>query len=121
MLTESANQGNQFAQYQLGKLYIMGKDVERNRDEALRWFTLAAEQGNEYAQFFVDHIDEIGVQNPDLFMASTNLLRQLGKIFEQQQQQLGGQAAHIDRKRMRILREKLVMQGHARDEQVRSY
>ncbi len=115
-LTESAEQGNQFAQYQLGKLYIMGKDVERDRDMALRWFALAAEQGNEYARFFIDHIDEIGLHNPDLFMATTRLLRQLGRIFEQQQQQFGGQAAHIDRKRMRVLQEKKLAQGHARDD-----
>ncbi len=94
----------------------MGKDVERDRDKALRWFALAAEQGNEYARFFIDHIDEIGLDNPDLFMATTRLLRQLGGIFEQQQHQLGGQAAHIDRKRMRVLREKKLAQGHARDD-----
>jgi len=112
-LTESANQGNQFAQYQHGKLYIMGRDVPRDRDEALRWFAMAAGQGNEYAQFFIDHIDEIGVHNPDMFLATTRLLRQLGKIFEQQSHQLDGQATHIDRKRMQKLREKKMAQGYA--------
>ena len=121
--TQSAEQGNQFAQYTLGKIYIMDKDVPRDRDKALHWFSMAAQQGNEYAQFFVDHIDEIGSggRNPDLFMASARLLQQLGKIFEQQNHQLGEQAMQIDRKRMRILREKKIAQGHARDEQIQDY
>jgi hypothetical protein len=58
-----------------------------------------------------------GVRNPHLLAATTRLFQQLGKIFEQQHQQLGGQTAHIDRKRMRKLREKKISQGHARDEQ----
>jgi len=94
----------------------MGKDAPRDRDEALRWFSLAAAQGNEYAQFFIDHIDEIGVRNPDMFAAATRLLRELGKAFEQQHQQLGGRAMQIDRKRMRVLREKKIAQGHAHDD-----
>jgi len=114
-LTESAEQGNQFAQYQLGKLYIMGKDVPRDREEALRWLTMAAEQGNEYAQFFIDHIDEF--RDPSLAVAATRLLRQLGKIFEQQNRQLESDPSmRIDRKRLRILREKKMAQGHARDD-----
>jgi hypothetical protein len=52
--------------------------------------------------------------SPDLFMATTRLFKQLGRIFEQQQQQLGAQMGHIDRKRMRALREKKIAQGHAR-------
>jgi len=115
-LTESANHGNQFAQYQLGKMYIMGKDVPHDRDQALHWFTIAAEQGNKHAQFFIDHIDEIGARSPDLFMAATRILRELGKTFEQQHQQIAGQVMQIDRKRMKILKEKKIAGGHASDD-----
>ena len=48
-------QGNQFAQYALGKLYLLGKEVPQDRDAAGRWLSLAAAQGNEYAQYFLDH------------------------------------------------------------------
>ena len=116
-LIHSAEQNNQFAQYQLGKLYAMGQDVPRDREEALRWLTLSAAQGNEYAQFFIDHIDEIGVRDPDLFLASTNLLRQLGRIFEQEHYRMTpAPGIQFDRKRLRMLREKKLAQGHAYDD-----
>lgn len=42
---------NQFAQYQLGKLYLAGEDAEQNIDKAVQYFTASAEQGNQYAQY----------------------------------------------------------------------
>jgi hypothetical protein len=50
--------------------------------------------------------------------AATRLLRDLSKLFDDQQQKSPAPAGHIDRKRMRELREKRQAQGHARDEQV---
>ena len=44
-LTQSAEGGNQYAQYLLGKLYLLGKDIPQDREAAVRWFTLAAKQG----------------------------------------------------------------------------
>ena len=41
-LTAAAEQSNQYAQYTLGKLYLMGKDIPRNKESAVRWFTLYA-------------------------------------------------------------------------------
>ncbi|MDL2234463.1 sel1 repeat family protein, partial [Ruminococcaceae bacterium OttesenSCG-928-L11] len=121
LLTRSAEQGNQFAQYTLGKLYLMGKEIEQDRELARHWLELSAAQGNEYAQFFLDHFEEIGSHDPDLFMASTNLLRQLGKIFEDQHRQMQGQIVRIDRKRLRVLREKKISQGHAWDDHEQEY
>jgi len=118
-LTASAEQDNQFAQYQLGKLYLLNRDVPRDREQAVHWFTLSAVQGNEYAQFFLDHMDEF--HDPSLLLSASNLLRGLSKLFEDQQQKQTAQADHIDRKRMRELREKRMAQGHARDEQIQSY
>ena len=31
--------GNDFAEYQLGKLYLYGKDVSQNMEAAVRWLT----------------------------------------------------------------------------------
>ena len=36
----------------------MGKDVPIDKESAVRWFTLSAAQGNIYAQFFLDHMDQ---------------------------------------------------------------
>ena len=46
----------------------------------VRWLTLAAEQGNEYAQFFLDHMDG----SPSLFASATRLLHHMGRIFQEQ-------------------------------------
>ena len=53
--TRSAKQGNPYAQYLLGKLYLMGKDVPRDEEQAVQWLTRSAEQGNEYARYLLDH------------------------------------------------------------------
>ena len=121
LLTKSAAQNNQFAQYQLGKIYIMGKLVPRDRETALYWFGLSAVQGNEYAQFFIDHIDEIGIRNPDIFMSVTSLFGQVESIFNEQTNKLEAKALQLDQKRRKILREKKLAQGHARDEQIQNY
>ena len=57
-LTAAADQGNQYAQYALGKLYLLGKEVQKDRASAIKWFQLAADQGNEYAQYFLEHMDD---------------------------------------------------------------
>jgi len=46
-----AEQGNLFAQYDLGQMYRYGVGVPQNYKEAARWYRLAAEQGHFYAQF----------------------------------------------------------------------
>ena len=80
-LTASAGQGSPFAQYILGKLYLMGKEVEQDREEAYHWFEMSAEQGNPYAQFFLEHAGES--QSPHLLLTVTRLLHQLGQIFQE--------------------------------------
>ena len=48
----SAEQGNQFAQYSLGRLYLDGReDFSPDTRQAERWLTLSAEQGNQFAQY----------------------------------------------------------------------
>jgi hypothetical protein len=51
--------------------------------------------------------------------AVTKLLRDLSKLFDDQQQKQSARADYIDRKRARELRQKRQAQGHARDEQVK--
>lgn len=52
LLTSSAEQDNQFAQYALGKLYL-GTDFPEHQDieKAIDFLTSSAEQGNQFAQF----------------------------------------------------------------------
>ena len=45
-----AEQGEAYAQYNLGLMYDEGEGVPENNAEAVRWYRLAAEQGNASAQ-----------------------------------------------------------------------
>ena len=61
----AADQGNTFAQYNLGTLYDDGKGVPQNKAEALKWYHLAAERGNDGAQFNVGVLHFAGVAVPE--------------------------------------------------------
>ena len=51
LFTFSADQKNDYAAYQLGRLYLAGEDVPKDVEAAVRWLTASAEQGNQYAQY----------------------------------------------------------------------
>ena len=48
---ERAEQGDEYAQYNLGLMYANGQGVSQNYEQAIKWFTKAAEQGIATAQF----------------------------------------------------------------------
>ena len=47
----SADAGNSYAMYRLGKHSMTDEDTPKDTADALRWFTAAAEQGNAAAQY----------------------------------------------------------------------
>ena len=110
-LTQSAEAGNQYAQYALGKLYL----DEYSREQAHHWFTQSAAQGNSHAQFFLDRWNSL--KPPSVMLSVTRLLHHMGHIFQDQVPPLsipGG--IQIDRKRLAQLREKKVAMGHKADD-----
>ena len=114
-LTASADQGNQYAQYALGKLYLSGRDVKQDRETAWAYFCESAEQGNQYAQFFLDHFDQ--ARRPNLLLSATRLLHHLGQIFrENSVPPVAPVGQHIDRKRWRKLQEKRIAMGQKPDD-----
>ena len=95
----AADTGNQFAQYALGKLLIAGDDIERDVDQAINYLEQSAAQGNEFAQFLVDRQDSL--QHPNVMLAATKLMRQMGRIFQENSlPQTGPRFAPIGQKRM---------------------
>lgn len=45
-----------WASYQLGKLYLFGTDeLKKEKEKAMQYLNLSAEQGNEYAQNVLDN------------------------------------------------------------------
>ena len=111
-LTASAEQGNQYAQYALGKLHLLGKDIPQNYEAAASWFTLAAARGNQYAQYFLDHMNDI----PSLLSSATQLLRHMGRIFQEQAPSPAGGISFVDSKLRRKIREKKIAMGHKPDD-----
>lgn len=63
-LREYAEQGDIEAQFDLGVMYVEGRDVPQDYQEALRWFRRAAEQGAEGAQYNLGVMHENGYGLP---------------------------------------------------------
>lgn len=110
LFQQAANSGNPYAQYMLGKLCLMGKGVPEDREQAHYWFTQSAQQGNSYAQYFLERWDSL--RSPSIMLAGTRLLRQLGRIFQDNSlpSSLPG-TMKLDHKRIRQLREKAQAAG----------
>ena len=56
----AAEQGDAFAQYNLGWMYDKGKGVPQDDKEAVKWYRLSAEQGNAEAQLNLGFMYETG-------------------------------------------------------------
>ncbi len=52
-LIESAQLGNTVAKYRLGKLYLQGREMEKNIPEALYWLEEAVAKDNQYAEYLL--------------------------------------------------------------------
>lgn len=53
LLKLSANEGNQYAQYRLGRMLITNEFSEEDIDEGVYWLERACERGNEYAEYYL--------------------------------------------------------------------
>ena len=52
----AANQGHVDAQYIVGRMYEKGEGVKQDANEAMKWYGLAAAQGNQSAQQALDRL-----------------------------------------------------------------
>ena len=59
-LKRSAESGNHFAAYRLGKEYYRGKNIGRNLTTAAKWFERGAQAGNQYAQYMLGKLYLMG-------------------------------------------------------------
>lgn len=95
--------------------FLIGEGVPKDKDEAIKWFTLSAEQGNEYGQFFLDNMDKF--HNPSVSLAVSKMFHHMSKTFEDNVPlRSSGVGIKIDSKLMRKLREKKMAQGHKKDD-----
>lgn len=114
-LEELAESGNDAAQYALGKAYLQGKSVPEDRERAVEYLKLSAEQGNKYALFLLEHLDP--VREPSAFFAAVRLMAGLQKMFQEEfRREYRAERSHVDRKRRKKLTEKRRAQGHRADD-----
>lgn len=53
LLKESSKEGNEYAQYKLGRMLIVNEFSEEDIDEGVYWLEKSCEQGNQYAQYYL--------------------------------------------------------------------
>ena len=56
MFELAAEQGNAYAEYQLGKIYCFGQGVPQNLEAGMEWLKASASHGNEYASALLEKV-----------------------------------------------------------------
>lgn len=57
---KAAAQGNQYASYRLGKIYLSGEEISKNVALAIKYLTASAECDNQYAQYVLGKLYLMG-------------------------------------------------------------
>lgn len=97
---------NMQASYQLGRLYFFGADgLEKNKEKAIHYLNLSAEQGNEDAQNFIDNTEHF--ENEMLANTIFSLFVNLSRCIEDDyHHKLQSGRKIIDSKLWRVIQEK---------------
>lgn len=112
----AAEQGNDFAEFQLGRIYLYGTDMPRDEEKALAYLNAAASHGNEYAQQLLQRIEEDREQFMSewtKYAVSVGVARLFGNIARilQEKADESGKIGLTDRKLWRQIEEKKEAQG----------
>ena len=108
---EKSADKNHWASYQLGRIYLFGaKDIERDKEQAIEWFTKSANDGNEYAQAILDEISkfENDLLVNTIFSLLVSLSRCIQDSYDNDRKDL---QSRVDRKLMRVIRKKKMELG----------
>ena len=108
---ENGADKNHWASYQLGRIYLFGaKDIERDKEKAIEWFTKSANDGNEYAQAMLDNIAkfENDLLVNTIFSLFVSLSRCIQDSYDNDRKDL---QSIVDRKLMRVIRKKKMELG----------
>ena len=120
MLTELADSGDAFSCYKLGKLYFFCVDgFEKNKEKAIQYLNLSAEQGNEYAQYILENQEkfENEMLASTIFSLFVNLSRCIEDDYAQKYKSFKQTA---DSRLRRMIKQKKMSLG-IKDEQAQSY
>ena len=108
---ENGADKNHWASYQLGRIYLFGaKDIERDKEKAIEWFTKSANDGNEYAQAMLDNISkfENDLLANTIFSLFVSFSRCIQDSYDNDRKDL---QSIVDRKLMRVIRRKKMELG----------
>lgn len=98
------------AEYQLGKIYLYGKEVERDYEKAIAYLSSAAEHGNQYAEQLLHSIQSN--RNWSAALGVVRLLHHLSRMIQNQlDDEKKGKTGAIDRKLKRKIDEKKQAHG----------
>ena len=104
MFELAAEQGNSYAEYQLGKLYCFGQGVPQNLELGIEWLKASASHGNEYASALLEKVqNHIHRQTTS---AVFGLFRGLAGMIQTSAKQHIRRRNSIDRKQRQKIEEK---------------
>lgn len=117
---EKSADKNHWASYQLGRIYLFGaKDIERDKEQAIEWFTKSANDGNEYAQDLLENMEryENAVLANTIFGLFANLSRCIEDDYTQKYKLV---RRTVDSRLRRMIQKKRQALG-IKDDQSQSY
>ena len=104
MFELAAEQGNSYAEYQLGKLYCFGRGVPQNLEAGMEWLKASASHGNEYAAQLLEKVeDHLHRQTTAVVFG---LFRRLAGMIQSSAKQHIRRRNSIDRKQRQKIEEK---------------
>ena len=101
----AAEDGSSYAEYQLGKIYYFGNGIRADREKGLEYLNQSAAHGNMYAENLLHVIRQQHIRG------AASLIAQLGRIFQEKEQQDRVQHQQLDRKQRRQIDEKKQAMG----------
>ena len=103
---EKSTDKNMWSSYQLGRLYLLGSDgLEKDKEKAMHYLNLSAEQGNGYAQNILD--DQEKFENEMLASTVFSLFVNLSRCIEEDyHHKFQSGRKMIDSKLRRMIQEK---------------
>ena len=96
----AAEDGNSYAEYQLGKIFYFGNGIRADREKGLEYLEQSAAHGNMYAENLLRVIRQQHIRG------AASLIAQLGRMFQEKEQQDRVRHQQPDRKQRRQIDEK---------------
>ena len=109
MFELAAEQGNSYAEYQLGKIYCFGQGVPQNLEVGMEWLKASASHGNEYASALLEKVQNY--IHRQTTSAVFGLFRGLAGIIQSSANSFNRRRNSIDRKQRQKIEEKKQAHG----------